>query len=408
MDTPVIGVAARTDSLAHTTKQLMFSEPFYGIFLSTLTKRWMKNIKTAAVTLVNLNYQLWINPEFWDGLNEDQRKGLLKHELMHITLFHLTDFKHLQDQTLMNIAADLEINQYIKAEELPDKALKLDTFKEENLEPFKGTLYYYDKLKKSKNPATKQKLDAINQGIGNGEFTITLPDGTEVVFTDDHSKWNVKNDQYGDAADHIINTHYSGIIKDIAEQVIKSCGNVPGNIQGLLDRLQNPEKPKFDWKRYIRQFVVGNGNTYTKLSKRKPSMRFEDARGIKIKKNSHLLIAIDTSGSVSNDELKEFFNEIDHIMKLNVRVTVAQCDTAIHSKEEYKKGQELKITGRGGTSFDPIIDYYDENRAKYSTLIYLTDGEAPAPRNPRGKMLWVMSSRSQINTSLPGPQIKLN
>jgi predicted metal-dependent peptidase len=60
------------------------------------------------------------------------------------------------------------------------------------------------------------------------------------------------------------------------------------------------------------------------------------------------------------------------------------------------------------TSFDPPIQYFNEHKNKFSCMIYLTDGEAPAPVDPiQGKILWVLSSKSGPNNQLM-PQIKLN
>lgn len=60
------------------------------------------------------------------------------------------------------------------------------------------------------------------------------------------------------------------------------------------------------------------------------------------------------------------------------------------------------------TSFDPVVDYFNENQRKFSCLIYFTDGEAPNPHNPpQGRCLWVLSSMSKMNKKLPGQVIKL-
>ena len=55
-----------------------------------------------------------------------------------------------------------------------------------------------------------------------------------------------------------------------------------------------------------------------------------------------------------------------------------------------------------------MIDYYNENFHKYTSLVYFTDGEAWSPDKVRGKVLWVLSSQSTINNGLPGQVIKLN
>ena len=95
-------------------KQLIISEPFYGVFLSTLYKFTNDDVPTAGVTKQNINYQLVVNPEFWNSLGSDKKKmGLLKHELLHIAFHHLITRDEYLDHRLHNIAADIEINQYI-------------------------------------------------------------------------------------------------------------------------------------------------------------------------------------------------------------------------------------------------------------------------------------------------------
>jgi predicted metal-dependent peptidase len=119
------------------------------------------------------------------------------------------------------------------------------------------------------------------------------------------------------------------------------------------------------------------------------------------------LLAIDTSGSVCDDELKEFMNEIHHIYKSGVDITIVQCDTSINSIEPYKGNNEITVKGRGGTSFEPVLDYYAANGKKFTSLVYFTDGECYTSQRPKGNVLWVISERSQLNTALPGKVIKL-
>ena len=120
-----------------------------------------------------------------------------------------------------------------------------------------------------------------------------------------------------------------------------------------------------------------------------------------------MLLAIDTSGSVSNDELKEFMNEITHINKCGVDITIIQCDTNIKSIAPFNPREEFKVHGRGGTEFDPVLEYYNANLKKYTSLVYFTDGECYTEVKPKAPVLWVLSERSSMNDSLPGKVIKL-
>lgn len=71
----------RNDNLAKICKTLMLKEPFYGVFLMMLNKVWTDRVPTAGVGRNGINFQLYINPTFWDGLSDEKRMGLLKHEL---------------------------------------------------------------------------------------------------------------------------------------------------------------------------------------------------------------------------------------------------------------------------------------------------------------------------------------
>ena len=118
-------------------------------------------------------------------------------------------------------------------------------------------------------------------------------------------------------------------------------------------------------------------------------------------------MGVDTSGSVSDDELKEFMHELYHIHKTGHDITVIQCDTHINSVEKFNPKKEWNIKKRGGTEFQPVIDYFNEKKI-YTALVYLTDGECENPINTPKNTLWVLSSASNNNKNLPGKTIKLN
>ena len=395
----------KQESLAKASKELMLKEPFYGLFLIGLNKLWSKRVPTAGVSKHNINFQLAINEEFWESLSPEHHIGLLKHELLHIAFFHLTIHNDFGDKKLANIAMDLEINQYIDSMYLPDGGCTIDNemFAPMNLPKKAGCRVYYDLL--------QQQLD---QGDGTSEFEKmmkamgegqpTYGDGNPVP---DHSTWE-EFDNLSDAEKKLIQKQVEHQLKEVADQIEKSRGNIPGEMKGLLDSLNSKEPPKFDWKAYLRRFTGGSQKVFTKKLRRKFNKRFEDNPGLKIKHRKHILVAVDTSGSVSDKEVQEFFHEIGHINKTGAEITVVQCDTHIRHIGPYKAGDKIEIHGRGGTYFDPVLELYNESQDKYTCLIYLTDGECDCSVKPRGKMLWVISTRGSINDSLPGPQIKLN
>jgi predicted metal-dependent peptidase len=180
---------------------------------------------------------------------------------------------------------------------------------------------------------------------------------------------------------------------------------VPSEIQDriVLDKLL---PPKFNWKNYIRRFTGVSTKIYTKKTRRKDNVKFPDNPALKIKMRQKMLLGIDTSGSVSNEELKEFMNEIYHLYKAGVDIHILQCDTVIRSSKAYDGKFELEIAGRGGTSFDPVLEFYAQHK-EYTSLVYFTDGECSTSLKPTKPVLWVISEQSSMPEELPGKTIKL-
>ena len=381
------------EQLARTSKSLIFTEPFYGLFLVGLQKTFSDKIPTAGVSKSGIGVKLTINSEFFGNLSENHRKGLLKHELLHISFGHLIIRDKYPDKKLFNIAADLEINQYIDAGDLPEGGITMDSFPELKLDTRAGTDYYYEQLQQAQKDGKSPSLDnLLNQMDGSSQY--------------DHSTWD-DFDDLPEADKKLIQKQVEHQLKEIAEQTEKRSGNIPGELSGLIERLRHVEPPKFDWRGYLKRFVGNSTVSYTKKLRRKYNKRYTENPGLKIKFKNHILVGVDTSGSVNNDELKEFMSELTHMHKTGHKITVAQCDTQINSIEEFNPKRDWEIKGRGGTDFQPVIDHFNDH-GRYTALIYLTDGEASSPEDCPKNTLWVLSSISTMNDELPGRVIKLN
>jgi predicted metal-dependent peptidase len=383
--------------VAKQSKILMLKEPFYGLFLISLNKELTSSIQTACVTPDKISIKLCVNPDYWVGLDEKTKLAVLKHELLHIVFFHLDNFDRFPNKKLYNIAADLEINQYIESEYKGEKweGLEYDQgiFEKLNLLSKQGTKYYYEQIQEeiTKNP--------------NGEMAQMM-NGIE---GDWHDLWETMEGM-SEAERKLISKQIDHQLKEIASELSKkNRGLIPGELSQYINSLFEVKEPVIDWKSYLRRFSSQSTKVITKKSRHKPNKRFEDNPALKIKPRKNTLVAIDTSGSVSDKELVEFFNEIYHIYKSGTDVTVVECDTQIQRVYEYKgKLEDLKVAGRGGTDFEPVFEYALKNKNKYNNLIYLTDGECTAPQTKILKpVLWVHSSKSDINNNLPGSKIKI-
>jgi predicted metal-dependent peptidase len=380
------------DLLSRVSKKLLFSEPFYGLFLVGLNKTFSKDIPTAGVSKQGLNAQLTVNPEFFNNLPDKHRIGLLKHELLHISFGHLLSRDRYQDKQLFNIAADLEINQYINIEYLPEGGITMDSFPELTLKSRAGTNYYYEELSKVKGTGKCPSLDSLLDNISGSPY--------------EHTTWDDFED-LPDAEKKLIQKQIEHQVRETADAVEKKSGNVPGELSDLIRRLRHVEPAKFDWRGYLRRFAGNSSVVYTKKLRRKYNKRYAANPGLKIKFKNHICVGIDTSGSVNNEELKEFVNELHHMHKTGHKITVVQCDTRINSIEDFSPSKDFEVKGRGGTSFQPVVDHYNKY-GRYTALIYLTDGEACSPDDCPKNTLWVHSSVSRVNEELPGLKIQLN
>jgi predicted metal-dependent peptidase len=381
------------DVLSKISKTILFKEPFYGLFLIGLKKNFTDDLPTAAVGRNGINTSLYVNPDFFKSLDDDKKYGLIKHELLHIAFGHMTMRDIFQDKKLFNIAADLEINQYIDEYQLPEGGITMDSFPELSLPYRAGTKEYYKLLKQAQDQGKSESLqNLLDSQDGNSPY--------------DHNTWE-EFDELPESTQRLIEKQIDHQINTVAETLEKSSGNIPGEIKSILKRIRHVEPPKFDWRGYLRRFVGNSNIVYTKKTRKKINKRFPGNPAIKVKTRSHILVGIDTSASVNNNELKEFMAELYHISKTGNQITIAQCDTVLNSVEKFNPKKDLNIKGRGGTDFQPVIDHYNE-KGYYTTLIYFTDGEASSPNNCPKNTLWVHSSISQINESLPGRCIKIN
>ena len=108
-------------------------------------------------------------------------------------------------------------------------------------------------------------------------------------------------------------------------------------------------------------------------------------------RTSKILVAIDTSGSVSMPEYMEFMAQV-RTMKGSISFDIVECDTEIRHMYTFKGTINTELHGGGGTNFEEPMKLFYE-RGTYDALVYFTDGFCPIPDNTPSKTLWVVSSK---------------
>jgi predicted metal-dependent peptidase len=203
-----------------------------------------------------------------------------------------------------------------------------------------------------------------------------------------------------------ITTMVSNAYNSLSE---RARGCIPAGVLSQIKALLEP--PEINWKQVLRKMVgsvpVPYRKTRTRLNRRQPFRA--DLCGKLPKRTVNIVCAFDTSGSMSDDDLKYCMNEVFNIIKVyeGYKVTIIECDAEIQRVYQAKSIADVdpKMRGRGGTAFTPVIQYingekpYDDphkypyaGKFKDALMIYFTDGygeyEIPKPKTYRN--LWVV------------------
>ena len=408
-------------------------EPFYGILLSSM-KRMPVNAAVCPTIGVGRSgnvFKLVYNPDFINPLPLDTVLELLKHEMLHIALNHLTLFDTAvskEEHDIQNCAEDLEVNCYIDRSKLSNKVHGL--FAEDfGYDKYLGARGYYKLLTKpqppqqqsaqaqsptqpcnggqggsqqNQQPTPSQSVNKNDDGNnepsseatsssasrGSSSRNKELLDKIESGSFDDHSQW--PSDLSEEEAEMIQQT-VDDMLVFAADEVEKAQGTIPGVLKGRVEKLRKKAKPVTDWKRYFRRYLGNEFSELIRKSKKRESRRFPDSPGNRHRRKSNIMIAIDTSGSVSMPEYLEFFGQIKTLSNV-ATFHVVECDATIQHEYDYHGKVSDTLHGGGGTNFQPVVDYYNSNRRKYDALVYFTDGCASIPKDTPKETLWVISS----------------
>ncbi|MBR98340.1 MAG: hypothetical protein CMC57_00020 [Flavobacteriaceae bacterium] len=376
--------------------KLLMKEPFYAHFLSGIIRVITDEIPTAAVGFKSGKIALYVNENFFlkELKSFNERVAVIKHETLHILFKHLFRMQSKSyDNKLFNIAADLVVNQLIEPWRLPESAITLSTFSALNLPPDKSVEWYYKKLKQqSSDDNTKKTISQVSEEISHS----------------DHSKWGENKG----ASSNIIETELDRMIIQAKDRTpLKDYGSIPLGIKKMINVIIEKRKPQIDWKRALRLFSTSSRKTRVYYTMKRISKRYGTRPGIKIKRYQRLAVAIDTSGSIKEDDFVIFFSEIHSIWKQGAEIEVIECDAEVQRKYSYRGKLPKFISGGGGTLFDPVFSYLKSNRfEKYDGCIYLTDGYAPEAKiKPPCSLFWCITKDGKLGNHLKyGRAVKMN
>ena len=424
------------DEVAKTSIQLMLQETFYGHFFTSILKDVSERTSSIATTISsNQMIKLIVNPDYWDNTlkipgDEEATKalryGAIKHQILHIVFKHALRFPEFGNKKLFGIASDLAANQYIRSDQLTEDAIRMEDFPEFKLNRGQGIDYYYKRLSEelqdmqqdggsgcgdNEEEDSAQSDDKAANGLNQAQNRLKeLMENEDNEQLNQHKFWD-EFERLSSAEQKMINAAINeSIVNSVSRVKSKDYGKLPGGLQEYINLLVESLKPNVNWRRVLRIFTASSSRTRLKNTIRRPSKRYGTNPGIKIQSKQKILVAIDTSGSVNEDELREFFGELYHIWKQGAEIYVVECDTHIHNQYTYTGRPPELISGRGGTDFNAPIEFANEKHLP-DAIVYFTDGYAPAPvvvsRKP---ILWMVTSQGIDKDTwdfLPGRKVKM-
>lgn len=416
--------------------------PFFGYLVQYLSPVESKSIPTAAISE---DAKLFYNPDFVDSMTEEELEGLLAHEVMHKAM-HLFERQGYRDMELVNQAHDLIINFMLYHQNNFKLPNDIDNFMHmyESEDDDKG----YDEIRKEIEETMPEDADYLLLPDENGTFTKETKTGHEVrienigkkdmeqVYDELYAQTDGEGLQGGMEAvitydadeDEIVISSPGGEVRVDAEDIdievegdvdmdsdkwdelvsraahsARSQGSEPGGIEGMLEVSKEGD---VDYQKYISQKIsnmIPSDYTYTRPSNKGRAVG-EHLPQTRKTQTLDVIVAVDTSGSVSDELLEQFIAEIQSICKTfeQVDLTVIQHDAKVQKVDEHKNARSsefdvVDVKGRGGTNHIPVFEEIQENHLQGGPLftICLTDGYTTVPDEipfPEGNLLWVLNN----------------
>ena len=375
--------------------RLLMDEPFFAALSRKIEKRADSSIPTAGVRVCpdTAQFEMIYNPDFFASLPEEHVRGVLKHEFYHLIFEHVTSRQPAGIKPMVwNICADLAINSHLQGE-LPEMACMPGVGPFAELPAGKSAEWY---LANFPDRPEDDSDKSEGEGDGNGEPGDGEPsDGNPGSF-DDHSGWSDSADSpEQEAANQMAKERLKQSMKDAAQEASQSAkgwGSVSGDVKKeILKRLET----KVDWKKVLRYFIKTSQRAARRSSVKRINKRYAYIHpGKKVQRQAKIAIAIDQSGSVSDQMLENFFGELNSLAKL-AEFTVVPFDTEVAEDKVYvwKKGKQQKAERVmcGGTCFNAPTDYV--NAHSFDGVIILTDMEAPKPKRCKAQRMWLTDAR---------------
>ena len=350
---------------------LLLRHPFFG---NMATRLKIQSCDDWCPTAATDGRHLYYNTQFFNELTEKQIEFVIAHEILHCAFDHLTRREDRQP-TLHNIACDYLVNNLLVREGIGEKVTQIPIIQDFKYEGWSSEQVYDDLYENC------EKINLSDLGELLDEHIDWEDDGSD-KGNKDKGKTNGKGKG---KAPKYSKEELRKIKEEIKEGMMQAAqaagaGNVPGEIARMIKELT---EPKMNWREIIQQQIqstIKNDYTFSRPSRKGwhvgailPGMNFEETIDI--------AIGFDMSGSIGDDQGRDFLSEVKGIMDQykDFKIKCWCFDTKVYNEQDFSQdsGEELvdyKLMGGGGTEFMCNWQYMKDNDIQPKKFIMFTDG----------------------------------
>jgi len=404
------------NKLAAARTRLIIDKPFLGALVLRLPMI-MADPDWCTTTATDAR-QFFYNSEYIEQLTLSETQFILAHEALHCALSHFARREH-RIKHRWDIACDYAINPLLISDGLqaPPGSLHMREFDGMTAEEIYPCLddneneqtldqHLYDQPKDQKQNQTSPQeppppKPENEDDSDNGASPQQQPD--------ENTQGAPQPPPLSQDEQDNLSVQWQQRLAGAAQQAMQA-GKLSGDMARLVDFFIQPQLP---WRMLLARYMTSlarDDYSYTRPSTRRgdPAI-FPSLRSSQVE----VVIALDTSGSISTAEMKEFVSEIDSIKgQMRARILLQACDANLAEKgpwtfepwEEFELPDDIK--GGGGTDFRPIFNWAETLDRTPDLLIYFTDAEGRFPEaEPFYPVIWLVKGKQPIPW---GQRIQLN
>lgn len=414
---------AAQKKLVKARTRLLLERPFFGSLCLRMEPKEDRHCATAWTDGRTLGY----NPAYIAGLRDEQVQGLMAHTVMHPACQHHTR-RRGRDHKLWNMACDYAINWILldAGIDLPPKYLDNPAYHgltaDEIYSDLRSRGGEEDRPSLSDGEGESDgevEWDGLQGKTGDGnELGDKSESGTGEAGGDGKVEDGAAGDDPGElGSEQSGDPGGSGEVRDgelqteggasdesgsdenwelalaQAAQNARETGDLPGGLERLIGEVL---EPRLDWRELLSRYISDRARDDYGWTP--PNKRFLHTDvilpSLSHQKLPEVVLALDTSGSVTEAEMNRFAAEVSSILEaFDTTIHVVHCDSAVQHSDTFGRCDlplELVPKGGGGTDFRPAFTWVEKEGLDPACLIYLTDLESFGfpEREPEYPVLW--------------------